>query len=251
MVAAVIFVLAFLVLGLGVVFFAFSGRAARALPARRAHARRAPVRGGRGRDRGRRPRGRGAARHRPGQPQRPCQERAGRRGPHRLRGAGRAVFAKYCSTCHTLKASNAVGKVGPNLDVLHPAEGAHPRRDRQGSRARPGPDARRAGRRRRTRRTSPPTWRRSPAADSAGSDGAGRRRPATALVAAATWAENRPVGARDSLVECAPSRPLSSSSSTVPRRGKGGEAGDPKVGANRVVRRVAQALSARARQLTP
>ena len=37
--------------------------------------------------------------------------------------AGRAVFAKYCSTCHTLKASNAVGKVGPNLDVLHPPKG--------------------------------------------------------------------------------------------------------------------------------
>jgi mono/diheme cytochrome c family protein len=34
--------------------------------------------------------------------------------------AGRSTFAKYCSTCHTLKASNAVGKVGPNLDVLHP-----------------------------------------------------------------------------------------------------------------------------------
>jgi mono/diheme cytochrome c family protein len=33
---------------------------------------------------------------------------------------GRAVFAKNCATCHTLKASNAVGKVGPNLDVLHP-----------------------------------------------------------------------------------------------------------------------------------
>jgi mono/diheme cytochrome c family protein len=37
--------------------------------------------------------------------------------------AGRATFAKYCSTCHTLKASNAVGKVGPNLDVLHPPKG--------------------------------------------------------------------------------------------------------------------------------
>jgi cytochrome c551 len=33
---------------------------------------------------------------------------------------GRAVFAKYCATCHTLKASNAVGKVGPNLDTLAP-----------------------------------------------------------------------------------------------------------------------------------
>jgi cytochrome c551 len=33
---------------------------------------------------------------------------------------GRELFAKYCSTCHTLKAANAVGKVGPNLDQLHP-----------------------------------------------------------------------------------------------------------------------------------
>jgi mono/diheme cytochrome c family protein len=37
--------------------------------------------------------------------------------------AGRSVFAKYCATCHTLKASNAVGKVGPNLDQLHPPKG--------------------------------------------------------------------------------------------------------------------------------
>jgi mono/diheme cytochrome c family protein len=34
--------------------------------------------------------------------------------------AGREVFARYCATCHTLKASNAVGKVGPNLDQLRP-----------------------------------------------------------------------------------------------------------------------------------
>jgi len=34
--------------------------------------------------------------------------------------SGRATFAKYCATCHTLAASNAVGKVGPNLDTLHP-----------------------------------------------------------------------------------------------------------------------------------
>jgi mono/diheme cytochrome c family protein len=33
---------------------------------------------------------------------------------------GRAIFAKYCATCHTLRASNAVGRVGPNLDNLHP-----------------------------------------------------------------------------------------------------------------------------------
>jgi mono/diheme cytochrome c family protein len=36
---------------------------------------------------------------------------------------GRAIFARNCATCHTLKASNAVGKVGPNLDVLHPPQG--------------------------------------------------------------------------------------------------------------------------------
>jgi mono/diheme cytochrome c family protein len=34
--------------------------------------------------------------------------------------AGREVFAKYCATCHTLRASNAVGRVGPNLDNLRP-----------------------------------------------------------------------------------------------------------------------------------
>jgi mono/diheme cytochrome c family protein len=31
---------------------------------------------------------------------------------------GRTLFARNCSTCHTLKAANGVGKVGPNLDVL-------------------------------------------------------------------------------------------------------------------------------------
>ncbi|HMJ36119.1 MAG TPA: cytochrome c [Baekduia sp.] len=31
---------------------------------------------------------------------------------------GRSLFAKNCSTCHTLAASNAVGRVGPNLDNL-------------------------------------------------------------------------------------------------------------------------------------
>jgi mono/diheme cytochrome c family protein len=123
MVAAVIFVLAFLVLGLGVVLLAFSGRAS-----------------------GRRRRG--------------GSTRAGRRfvavvvaivvvvlglavplaigvvnsNDHAksapggvdltaAEAAGRTVFAKNCATCHTLKASNAVGKVGPNLDVLHPPKG--------------------------------------------------------------------------------------------------------------------------------
>jgi mono/diheme cytochrome c family protein len=33
---------------------------------------------------------------------------------------GREVFAANCAVCHTLAASNAVGRVGPNLDVLRP-----------------------------------------------------------------------------------------------------------------------------------
>ena len=36
---------------------------------------------------------------------------------------GRSVFAQKCSTCHTLSASNAVGRVGPNLDNLRPPKG--------------------------------------------------------------------------------------------------------------------------------
>jgi mono/diheme cytochrome c family protein len=33
---------------------------------------------------------------------------------------GRELFGQRCRTCHTLKASNAVAQVGPNLDVLMP-----------------------------------------------------------------------------------------------------------------------------------
>lgn len=33
---------------------------------------------------------------------------------------GRQIFAKNCSTCHTLGAANAVGKVGPSLDAIIP-----------------------------------------------------------------------------------------------------------------------------------
>jgi mono/diheme cytochrome c family protein len=33
---------------------------------------------------------------------------------------GRELFSGNCATCHTLAAANAVGKVGPNLDVLRP-----------------------------------------------------------------------------------------------------------------------------------
>jgi mono/diheme cytochrome c family protein len=33
---------------------------------------------------------------------------------------GREIFAQKCATCHTLEDANAVGKVGPDLDVLQP-----------------------------------------------------------------------------------------------------------------------------------
>ncbi len=33
---------------------------------------------------------------------------------------GRQIFAKNCSTCHTLAAANAVGRVGPSLDAIIP-----------------------------------------------------------------------------------------------------------------------------------
>jgi mono/diheme cytochrome c family protein len=33
---------------------------------------------------------------------------------------GRQLFGQRCRTCHTLKASNAVAQVGPNLDTLMP-----------------------------------------------------------------------------------------------------------------------------------
>jgi mono/diheme cytochrome c family protein len=35
---------------------------------------------------------------------------------------GRILFGEHCGVCHTLSAANAVGKVGPNLDILKPAE---------------------------------------------------------------------------------------------------------------------------------
>jgi mono/diheme cytochrome c family protein len=35
---------------------------------------------------------------------------------------GREIFGERCGLCHTLSAANAVGKVGPNLDVIQPTE---------------------------------------------------------------------------------------------------------------------------------
>ena len=36
---------------------------------------------------------------------------------------GRKLFSAKCATCHTLKDANAVGKVGPDLDILAPTSG--------------------------------------------------------------------------------------------------------------------------------
>ena len=35
---------------------------------------------------------------------------------------GRDIFGERCALCHTLAAANAVGKVGPNLDMIQPTE---------------------------------------------------------------------------------------------------------------------------------
>jgi len=35
---------------------------------------------------------------------------------------GRTLFGEHCAVCHTLAAANAIGKVGPNLDQIQPAE---------------------------------------------------------------------------------------------------------------------------------
>ena len=35
---------------------------------------------------------------------------------------GRELFGLHCGVCHTLAAANAVGKVGPNLDVIKPSQ---------------------------------------------------------------------------------------------------------------------------------
>jgi hypothetical protein len=36
--------------------------------------------------------------------------------------SGRELFGRHCGVCHTLAGANAIGKVGPNLDVIKPSE---------------------------------------------------------------------------------------------------------------------------------
>jgi cbb3-type cytochrome c oxidase subunit III len=42
--------------------------------------------------------------------------------PSQLGNDGKAIFESQCSSCHTLKAANASGTIGPNLDQLKPSE---------------------------------------------------------------------------------------------------------------------------------
>jgi cbb3-type cytochrome c oxidase subunit III len=42
--------------------------------------------------------------------------------PAQLGNDGKAIFQSDCSSCHTLKAAQATGTVGPNLDQLKPSE---------------------------------------------------------------------------------------------------------------------------------
>ena len=72
-----------------------------------------------------------------------AQEKQGPGGVELTAGevAGRHLFAQNCSTCHTLNGASAVGKVGPNLDQMRPPKALVARRDREGPRSRPGPDA--------------------------------------------------------------------------------------------------------------
>lgn len=42
--------------------------------------------------------------------------------PSALGTDGKKIFQAECSSCHTLKAANATGTIGPNLDQLKPAQ---------------------------------------------------------------------------------------------------------------------------------
>lgn len=49
----------------------------------------------------------------------------GQVGGYKLTAAekqGRELFGQRCAVCHTLAGANAVGKVGPNLDMIQPTE---------------------------------------------------------------------------------------------------------------------------------
>ena len=68
---------------------------------------------------------------------------------------GQELFGRRCGLCHTLKAANAVARVGPNLDAARPQREVRARRDPQGPLERQRPDAGPAS----TRAKTPKTWR--------------------------------------------------------------------------------------------
>lgn len=45
---------------------------------------------------------------------------------------GKAIFTANCSSCHTLSAAGASGKVGPDLDTLKPSESTTDRQVKNG-----------------------------------------------------------------------------------------------------------------------
>jgi cbb3-type cytochrome c oxidase subunit III len=47
---------------------------------------------------------------------------SGTPSPQQLGNDGKKIFESQCSSCHTLKAANATGTVGPNLDQLKPSQ---------------------------------------------------------------------------------------------------------------------------------
>jgi mono/diheme cytochrome c family protein len=47
-------------------------------------------------------------------------EEGGGAGATALSAEGKTIFSSNCASCHTLKAANANGEVGPNLDELEP-----------------------------------------------------------------------------------------------------------------------------------
>jgi mono/diheme cytochrome c family protein len=52
---------------------------------------------------------------------------------------GQILFGQHCGICHTLAAANAVGKVGPNLDMIKPTEALVLRILANGCLQKPGP----------------------------------------------------------------------------------------------------------------
>jgi cbb3-type cytochrome c oxidase subunit III len=42
--------------------------------------------------------------------------------PQKLGNDGKAIFSSQCASCHTLKAADASGTIGPNLDQLKPSQ---------------------------------------------------------------------------------------------------------------------------------